>query len=167
MRKQHFSYYPERRRLTNHWTCFPSIFKSLSLPKGFVLLHTKTKMRCTFLISLFFLFLWETQAEVPLSGFFPFGPSNGDATMMRGDDTSSPQIFLSSLYTFFGINQTFLWVNVNGAISFKSMINTYTPTCNAVQSSFSMMGPYWYGCLTQHSNAAQECCVPFGFFSKI
>uniref|UniRef100_A0A914CS15 Uncharacterized protein n=1 Tax=Acrobeloides nanus TaxID=290746 RepID=A0A914CS15_9BILA len=82
-------------------------------------------------------------AEVSLNNFFPYGPSQGDASMIRSDDGSSPQIDISTNYRFFGLNQSFLWINVNGAISFKSVINVYTPSCAPVVGAFSMISPYW------------------------
>uniref|UniRef100_A0A914CR66 NIDO domain-containing protein n=1 Tax=Acrobeloides nanus TaxID=290746 RepID=A0A914CR66_9BILA len=46
---------------------------------------------------------------------------------------------------FFGLNQSFLWINANGAISFQSMITGYTPSCAPVIGEFSMISPYWTG----------------------
>lgn len=93
---------------------------------------------------LFFSFIHITLANVPTSNFFPFGLSNGDDSLSRGDDNFSPTVYLDQNFYFFGRKYTELWLNTNGAMSFATQISEYTPTCAPLNVTFSMVAPFWY-----------------------
>lgn len=101
--------------------------------------------------STLFIFLMiyaKSNAMVQLQDFFPYGPSNGDTSMYdvnttNLDDGSSPSITLSHAFQFFGHSHNSLWVNINGGVSFNSPISQYTPDCNPLSTSSSMISPFW------------------------
>lgn len=95
------------------------------------------------LICLLVLFLTRAECAVPLEKFFPYGHGTTDQALSAGDDTSSTVQNLSIAFPFFDQLYSQLWVNVNGAISFRSRIGTYTPTCAPVNRDFSMISPFW------------------------
>ena len=60
----------------------------------------------------------RTFALVPLQDFFPFGSGSGDVQMPSGDD-GFEVVSLRYPFPFFNETYTQLFVNMNGAISFK------------------------------------------------
>lgn len=96
-----------------------------------------------FITFLFYIIISSSFAIVSVSNFFPFGTQYGDTELDRGDDTSSSSIHLSIVFPFFDKKQQNLWVNVNGAVSLAAPISTYTPVCEAVSASYSMIAPFW------------------------
>ena len=59
------------------------------------------------------------------------------------DDGSSPQIKLTTALKFFNETYQTLWVNINGAISFNSVISKYTPECKPLTATMAMISPFW------------------------
>ena len=47
---------------------------------------------------------------VPLASFYTFGPSTGDTTLHRNDDSSSSLISLSTAFPYFGTNHRAVYV---------------------------------------------------------
>jgi hypothetical protein len=96
-------------------------------------------------IAIFSLLLTRSAGNVPSTEFFPFGVENGDINLRPSnlDDGSSNQLQLSIAFPFFNFLHDSLWVNINGAISFRSAISDYTPICHAVTQKYSMIAPYW------------------------
>lgn len=50
-------------------------------------------------------------SAVPLSSFYPYGPSAGDTTLHRNDDDTSPAIPLPSPFNYFANSPTSLYVS--------------------------------------------------------
>jgi alpha-tectorin len=96
-----------------------------------------------FLICLYFSIFQTILGFVPLDQFFPYGTNNGDTEQVRGDDNSSPQLALIQNFAYFGTNYSTLWVNTNGAFSFRTAISTFTPSCSPLNVTYSMVAPYW------------------------
>uniref|UniRef100_A0A914EJY0 NIDO domain-containing protein n=1 Tax=Acrobeloides nanus TaxID=290746 RepID=A0A914EJY0_9BILA len=46
-------------------------------------------------------------------------------------------------FAYFGTNYSTLWVNTNGAFSFRTAISTFTPSCSPLNVTYSMVAPYW------------------------
>uniref|UniRef100_A0A914E9J2 NIDO domain-containing protein n=1 Tax=Acrobeloides nanus TaxID=290746 RepID=A0A914E9J2_9BILA len=46
-------------------------------------------------------------------------------------------------FAYFGTNYSTLWVNTNGAFSFRTAISTFTPSCSPLNATYSMVAPYW------------------------
>uniref|UniRef100_A0A914CP32 Uncharacterized protein n=1 Tax=Acrobeloides nanus TaxID=290746 RepID=A0A914CP32_9BILA len=63
--------------------------------------------------------------------------------MTRSDDNSSSTITPSINFPFFGVNYSAFWVNVNGGISFRTPISTFTPSCQLLNATYSMVAPFW------------------------
>ena len=81
--------------------------------------------------------------RVPLEDFFPFGTENGDSKLTRIDDGSSPKINLQVGFPFVNNNETSLWVNTNGDITFHMGISSYTPECKPLGKTHRMIIPFW------------------------
>jgi alpha-tectorin len=96
-----------------------------------------------YLIFLYFSNFQTNLGFVPLDQFFPYGTNNGDAEQDRGDDNSSPMQNLTQKFAYFGTNYSTLWVNTNGAFSFRTEIKTFTPSCNPLNATYSMVAPFW------------------------
>uniref|UniRef100_A0A914P1I8 Uncharacterized protein n=1 Tax=Panagrolaimus davidi TaxID=227884 RepID=A0A914P1I8_9BILA len=83
-------------------------------------------------------------AEVPLTSFFPYGTSNGDAKLQTVDDGSSAPQNLSIPFPFFNVPQSTLWVNENGIITFDRKSSQFTPYCKPVPSGGGrIIAPFW------------------------
>ena len=96
-----------------------------------------------FSLFLYLLAVHLAYGYVSLSDFFPYGPSNGDTNMTRSDDNSSSTITPSINFPFFGTNYSAFWVNVNGGISFRTPISTFTPSCELLNATYAMVAPFW------------------------
>uniref|UniRef100_A0AC34Q1U3 NIDO domain-containing protein n=1 Tax=Panagrolaimus sp. JU765 TaxID=591449 RepID=A0AC34Q1U3_9BILA len=92
-------------------------------------------------------------AKVDIPNFFPFGIQNGDQILAAGDDTSSNVQQLNVNFPFFGVNNTKLYLNINGAISFMNPIPTYTPICAPVTRNYGMIQPFWADIMTTYDNS--------------
>lgn len=95
------------------------------------------------IVAIITLLVSKSTAIVPLSDFFPFGLSNGDAAVEHGDDNSSPPVPISIAFPFFNISHTTLWVNTNGVMSLAEAIREFTPTCTPVTADYRMVTPFW------------------------
>ena len=62
-------------------------------------------------------------AKVEKLDFFPFGSENGDSIVPPGDDTASSLITLTSPFPFVNRKESYLYVNINGALSFENVMN--------------------------------------------
>ena len=80
----------------------------------------------------------SSQAVVSTGDFFPYGLDNGDTSLRPSnlDDGSSPRIPIGQYFSFFNESYDALWLNINGAISFKQAISQYTPICHAVPQEY-------------------------------
>lgn len=96
-------------------------------------------------------FLSQTSANVPLNEFFPYGVEKADDISMKSgerrdgdlDDGSSEKLPLQIAFPFFNALHDSLWVNINGVISFRSVIGKYSPLCQQLSAEFSMIAPFW------------------------
>ncbi|CAG2164757.1 unnamed protein product [Oppiella nova] len=77
--------------------------------------------------------------------FYAYGVEHGDIRLnpRNKDDGSSDEIQLTAGFRYFDTTHHSLWVNVNGAISFRQAIATYTPVCVPVSREFTMIAPFW------------------------
>ena len=82
-------------------------------------------------------------AEVVLEDFFPFGISAGDTQLTTDDDASSPEINLGISFPFVGNQETRLWVNTNGDITFAGSYVSFAPECIALGIDSRMIIPFW------------------------
>ena len=96
-----------------------------------------------YLIFLYFSNFQKNLGFVPLDQFFPYGTNNGDTEQVRGDDNSSPPQELIQNFAYLGTNYSTLWVNTNGAFSFRTAISTFTLSCNSSNAIYSMIAPFW------------------------
>ena len=85
----------------------------------------------------------NSNGAVPLDVFFPFGFSNGDDALPRDDDRSSVKVRIPSAFPFMKNNESEIYVNINGAISFASEISVYTPRCGPLDTENRMIAVYW------------------------
>jgi hypothetical protein len=76
------------------------------------------------------------------SYFLPFGPSAGDSTLFRNDDSYSNSIPFTFNFQYFGNVIQNLYVDNNGIISFEGPVGTYTPS-GLSSVSFPIVAPYW------------------------
>ncbi|KAM3923123.1 alpha-tectorin-like [Leptodactylus fuscus] len=83
------------------------------------------------------------------STLYPFGESHNDYTTDLEDDGGTDKIELTHSFTFFGEIHRSLYVNNNGAISFKGPVTAYTPDAFPL-SDFCMICPFW-------ADADNEC----------
>lgn len=114
-----------------------------------------TKCTYTFLLLLFicsFCIFSLSSASVPLSDFFPYGTAEtGDVSMVAGerrdgttDDGSSEMQRLAIAFPFFNSLHDALWVNINGVLSFRAVIDKFTPLCGErLPRDYSMVAPFW------------------------
>ena len=94
----------------------------------------------------FVLFLYSMsicQAQVPMDEFFPFGVDEGDTVLTMEDDGSSPPFYLETVFPFANFQETKLWVNTNGVITFARRYSSFTPECKALGVGTRMVIPYW------------------------
>ncbi len=80
----------------------------------------KYKMASKLLLWCFLLQIHPIFAKVPINQFYPFGASVENKALARMDDGSSGSVeLISPRFPFFNDTYNTLWVNVNGAISFR------------------------------------------------
>jgi len=75
--------------------------------------------------------------------FFPFGPSQGDASVQKVDDFSAPVVHPRYSIPFYGTNQRTIIVNTNGHITFEQGVSTYTPHTFPFSNSPHMIAPFF------------------------
>ncbi|XP_013417624.1 sushi, nidogen and EGF-like domain-containing protein 1 [Lingula anatina] len=94
------------------------------------------------LLLAFALFFNHAYAMIQLKDFYPYGLKNGDRNQTRrNDDQFDGPLKLKVPYPFFsGVYQS-LYVNTNGAVSFKKGIRQYTP--EAFPLNDTMLTPFW------------------------
>ena len=87
---------------------------------------------------------------VRIQDFYPFGPTVNDTDYVLSsardsnlDDGSSTQLPISTEFKFFGDTYRSLWVNINGAVSFKQAIQEFTSVCQALSENMCMISPFW------------------------
>jgi hypothetical protein len=68
--------------------------------------------------------------------------TNGTAPEYRNDDGSSPQIVLPFNFCLYGANQTSVFINNNGNISFETPFATFSSVAFPT-ADFSMVAPFW------------------------
>ncbi|XP_075695174.1 alpha-tectorin-like isoform X2 [Rhinoderma darwinii] len=78
----------------------------------------------------------------PGSLLYPYGPAYDDLTTEIEDDGGTDSIALTHSFTFFGEIYRDLYVNNNGAISFKGPVTEYTPDAFPIDD-FCMICPFW------------------------
>ncbi|NWH87554.1 SNED1 protein, partial [Aegithalos caudatus] len=86
--------------------------------------------------------LWAG-GEVPLGGFYPFGPAQGDAATRKQDDGGSELRPLSIPFPFFGAGHTGLYVNNNGIISFLKEVSQFTPVAFPISKDRRVVAAFW------------------------
>ncbi|NXO73463.1 SNED1 protein, partial [Phainopepla nitens] len=86
--------------------------------------------------------LW-VGGEVPLGGFYPFGPAQGDAATRKQDDGGSELRPLSIPFPFFGAGHTGLYVNNNGIISFLKEVSQFTPVAFPISKDRRVVAAFW------------------------
>ena len=96
-----------------------------------------------FVVTLLSLQCSTGKTEVPISEFFPFGINEGDTQLTTNDDDSSPEINLGISFPFVDYEETRLWVNTNGDITFAGPYASYTPQCIALGVNLRMVIPFW------------------------
>jgi hypothetical protein len=72
--------------------------------------------------------------------FAPFGPANGDTVLYPDDDGYSGSIAFD--FRFFGVDETNLYVDNNGLLSFSGPVSQYSPQGLAT-INFPSIAPYW------------------------
>ncbi|XP_075908159.1 alpha-tectorin-like [Petromyzon marinus] len=75
--------------------------------------------------------------------FYPFGLEAGDKETPKSDDGGSPEIHLSSPFTYFGIVYHSLYVNNNGIVSFRVPVGQFTPEGFPLGDGRAFIAPYW------------------------
>ncbi|NXL53183.1 SNED1 protein, partial [Podilymbus podiceps] len=80
---------------------------------------------------------------VPLADFYPFGPTQGDATTRKQDDGGSELRPLSVPFPFFGAGHTGLYVNNNGIISFLKEVSQFTPVAFPISKDRRVVAAFW------------------------
>ncbi|XP_078735563.1 alpha-tectorin-like [Lampetra fluviatilis] len=82
-------------------------------------------------------------AGVADGDFCPFGLEAGDKETPKSDDGGSPEIHLSSPFTYFGIVYHSLYVNNNGIVSFRVPVGQFTPEGFPLSDGRAFIAPYW------------------------
>ncbi|XP_061429262.1 alpha-tectorin-like [Lethenteron reissneri] len=82
-------------------------------------------------------------AGVADGDFYPFGLEAGDKETPKSDDGGSPEIHLSSPFTYFGIVYHSLYVNNNGIVSFRVPVGQFTPEGFPLSDGRAFIAPYW------------------------
>ena len=72
-----------------------------------------------------------------------FGASVGDMLVMKGDDGDSGKVRLSESFRFFNGIYKELYVNINGGISFKKAMTSFTPQDFPMEAKTPLIAPYW------------------------
>ena len=103
-------------------------------------------------------------SALPLRDFYPFGAGTTDSNLTSNDDRSS-RIQISTIFPFFGVGHTTVFVsdcwdsktwnhgckythwtqvNNNGLVSFGESVSTYTPDVFPLRnSSLQLIAPFW------------------------
>eukprot|EP00731_Ephydatia_muelleri_P016460 Em0009g884a len=81
-----------------------------------------------FIALLLLLLRLPSGTTVPLSSFYSYGSAAGDTLLPPNDDGSSPSITLPAPFLFYGINDSTIFVNNNGDLSFGQAWSSYIPT---------------------------------------
>lgn len=69
----------------------------------------------------------RVEGIIPLRDFYPYGPSNGDATLKKNDDSYQGPISIKVSFPFFSGRYSSIFVNTNGALSFRAGVSAFTP----------------------------------------
>ncbi|XP_069803550.1 alpha-tectorin-like [Dendropsophus ebraccatus] len=81
----------------------------------------------------------------PGSLMYKYGPAYNDLLTETEDDGGTDSIALTHSFTYFGEIHRNLYVNNNGAISFKSPVTAYTPDAFPI-AEYCMICPLWADC---------------------
>ncbi len=95
-----------------------------------------------FVICFLTIVLRPVNGAVSIEEMFPFGRSQGDSELAKGDTTSS-LVRLSLPFNFYNYSHDRLFVNNKGVISFLSAVTVYNPVCNGIGEKTRMVAPYW------------------------
>jgi len=86
--------------------------------------------------------------------FSNFGPSAGDTTLFRNDDSFSTALPFSFNFLYFDTPRNILYVDNNGILSFEGPISSYTPS-GLASNGFALIAPYWADVDTRSSNGGE------------
>ncbi|XP_034295400.1 sushi, nidogen and EGF-like domain-containing protein 1 isoform X1 [Pantherophis guttatus] len=88
-------------------------------------------------------FRLRAKGAVPLPGFYPFGPAQGDAATPQQDDGGSGLQPIAVKFPFFGATHTALYVNNNGIISFLKEVSQFTPVAFPISNDRRVVAAFW------------------------
>jgi len=98
-------------------------------------------MKALLLLGVLPLFTGFASAQVPLTGFYPYGTAAGDRTLPREDDTFVG-VNITTSFQFFDRNYREVFLSTNGVIFFENGNSNFVPRPFPVRN-FIFIAPYW------------------------
>ncbi|XP_052697868.1 adhesion G protein-coupled receptor B1-like isoform X2 [Crassostrea angulata] len=100
-------------------------------------------MHFQFVIALSSIMLSTTVTGFPLSQFYPFGSAVGDIILPSNDDESTPSIYVSVPFPFFGSSYSSIYVNNNGYVTFDPALKQFIAQAFPINGSHKMIAAFW------------------------